>query len=376
MRTLIEASSAYNVGAGIGRYARNVLGYLIEQGQDDSWVLVRARQVLDEPVYWQTPAGENVRDKRLPFTRRNADRVWHRLRLPIDLRFFAGRGDVLYSPEFMAPPATRMPRMITVHDLAFLTHPDYTTPALRQFLGDVVPRQVAQAERIAVVSEAVGWDLIERLQIAEDRVVVARNGVEGRFFDAVPLDSYRRRALGIPDRYFLMVGTIEPRKNHLKTLRAFELAGVGKDMPLLLAGRPGWAYEATLEKVRELQARGLVKMLHYVPEDDLPGLYAGAQAVLYPSVTEGFGIPVIEALATGRPVLTGTAPALREVGGHQASYADPLDLEELTDRIRELASSTGEDSRVRAARRAWARQFSWDAPGRVVLDSLREIAAG
>lgn len=377
MRTLIEASSAYNVGAGIGRYARNVLGYLVEHGQDDdTWVLSRARQVQDELVYWETPDGIHVRDVRLPFTRRNADRMWHRLRLPVDLRLFAGRGDVLYSPEFMAPPTARMPRMITVHDLAFITHPEYTTEALRAFLGEVVPRQVEQARRIAVVSEAGRRDLIEQLRVPEEKVVVARNGVDQRFLDATPLGRDRRAALGVPDRYFLMVGTIEPRKNHLNTLRAFERAGVAEDMPLLLAGRPGWAYDAALEKARDMQSRGFVKMLDYVPEVDLPGLYAGAQAVLYPSVTEGFGIPVIEALAAGRPVLTGNAAALREVGGDQARYADPLDLEELTAQIRALAEPGAEGPDVSEVRRAWARRFSWDKTGRIVLDSLREIAAG
>lgn len=376
MKTLIEASSAYNVGAGIGRYARNILDYLVEHGPEDTWTLVRARQVQDEQVYWRTPNTGNVRDVRLPFTRRNADRMWHRLHIPVDLRLFAGRGDVLYSPEFMAPPTARMPRMITIHDLAFMTHPEYTTEALRTFLSEVVPRQVERAQRIAVVSEAGKHDLIEHLAVPEDQIIVARNGVDDRFFDAVPLDAGRRSRLGIPGQYVLMVGTIEPRKNHLNTLRAFERSGVGKEMPLLLAGRPGWAYEAALRKARELETRGIVRVLDYVPEEDLPGLYAGAQAVLYPSITEGFGIPVIEALASGTAVLTGTAPALREVGGDQACYADPLDVDELAQRIRELADRDDDQPAIQEARRKWARRFSWADTGKIVLGSLRELAAG
>lgn len=374
MKTLIEASSAYNVGAGIGRYARNILGHLIENGRDDVWVLSRARQAQGEPIYWQTPDGANVRDVTLPFTRRNADRMWHRLRLPMDLRVFAGRGDVLYSPEFMAPPTARMPRMITVHDLAFITHPEYTTEALRAFLSGVVPTQVERAQRVAVVSEAVKHDLIEHLNVAEDKIIVARNGVDHRFFQARPLDPARRSTLGIPDHYFLMVGTIEPRKNHVNTFRAFEQSGVGIEMPLVLAGRPGWAYEAALKKANELESRGLVKLLDYVHDDDLPGLYAGADAFLYPSITEGFGIPIIEALATGTPVLTGTAAALREVGGDQAWYADPLDIEALSARMQQIAEIGRGNSSVREARRAWARQFSWSDTGGLVMKSLQELA--
>jgi glycosyltransferase involved in cell wall biosynthesis len=376
MKTLIEASSAYNVGAGIGRYARNVLEQFVLHAPDDGWTLVRARQAPGEPVFWRTPEGDKVREVLLPFSRRNADRVWHRLRLPLDLRLLAGRGDVLYSPEFMAPPTVGMPRMITVHDLAFMTHPEYTTRALKSFLSDVVPRQVSNAQLVAVVSEAGKRDLIENLDVPEEKIVVARNGVDDRFFAATPLDADRRMALGVPERYFLMVGTIEPRKNHLNTLRAFEMSGVGIDMPLLLAGRPGWAYESALEKANKLASRHIVKMLDFVPDDDLPGLYAGAQAVLYPSITEGFGIPIIESLATGTAVLTGTAAALREVGGDQASYTDPLDVEELSAKIRDLADRTTSGPYIRETRQGWARQFSWPDTGRVLLESLRRLGDG
>ena len=376
MKSLVEASSAYTVGAGIGRYARNVLDYLIREGVEHQWLLTHAIPEKGDPVYWGAPGGPNVREIALPFTRRNADRMWHRLRLPLDLQLIAGRADVLYSPDFMAPPSFRMPRMVTVHDLAFITHPEYTTAGLSAFLSSVVPRQVRAARKIAVVTEAVKGELIDILHVPQDKIVVARNGVDERFLGAQPLAPERRTGLGVPERYFLMVGTIEPRKNHLNTLRAFEQSGIGKDMPLLLAGRPGWAYEDALQKATELSERGIVKFLDYVPERDLPGLYAGAQAVLYPSVTEGFGLPIIEAFATGTAVLTGTAPALREVGGRHARYANPLDVEELSQRIRELAEVDAVDPISRASRQDWARTFSWQTTGELVLKSLLDLAEG
>lgn len=374
MKTLVEASSAYTVGAGIGRYARNVLDHLLREGTGHQWVLSHTRPDAGEPVYWHAPGGPNVREIPLPVTRRNADRLWHRLRIPLDLQLLAGRADVLYSPDFMAPPAARVPRMITVHDLAFMTHPEYTTAGLSRFLTDVVPRQIIAARKVAVVSESVKADLVNVLGVPEEKIVVARNGVNERFFGARPLDEVRRAALGLPARYFLMVGTIEPRKNHLNTLRAFERSGVGKDMPLVLAGRPGWAYEAALEKANELAGRGIVRLLDYVPEPDLPGLYAGAQAVLYPSITEGFGLPIIEAFATGSPVLTGTAPALKEVGGRHAAFADPLDIDELASRIRELADGDPSDLAARASRQAWAFTFSWPETGAIILETLTRLA--
>ena len=374
MKTLVEATSAYTVGAGVGRYARNVLDVVLQEGAEHQWTLVHARQDRGAPLYWDPPTGPHVRARALPVTRRNADRLWHRLRVPLDVQLLTGRGDVLYSPDFMAPPAIGVPRMITVHDIAFLTHPAYTTQGLRDFLSAVVPREIRSAARVAVVSEAVRIDLIEVLGVPSEKIVVARNGVDRRFLEARPLAAERRQSFGIPDRYLLMVGTIEPRKNHLNTLLAFERSGVGKEIPLILAGRPGWAFEEALEKAHELAARGIVKLLDYVPEQDLPGLYAGAHAVLYPSITEGFGLPIVEALATGTAVLTGTAPALREVGGAFARYADPLNIDELVEHLLALAAADDGSEVEQEARRAWARTFSWEETGATVLRTLEELA--
>jgi glycosyltransferase involved in cell wall biosynthesis len=308
----------------------------------------------------------------LPFNRRNADRLWFRLRAPVDVRLFAGGADVVYSPDFTAPPMLGVPRMITVHDLAFLTHPEQTTEALRGFLEHVVPRQVERADKVAVVSEATRDEVMRYLNVPASKIVLARNGVDERFYNAEPLDTAARQTLGLPNRYLLMVGTIEPRKNHLNAMRALVRSGIGADVPLVIAGRPGWGYEAAMEGARRLAERGFVILPEYVPESQLPGLYAGATALLYPSWTEGFGLPVVEALASGIPVITGTAAALREVGGDEAEYIDPADIDGLADQIRQVAEtkSTVAD---RARRQEWTRQFSWDFSTSTVLESLREL---
>jgi glycosyltransferase involved in cell wall biosynthesis len=196
--------------------------------------------------------------------------------------------------------------------------------------------------------------------------------VDERFYNAEQLDTAARKTLGLPDRYLLMVGTIEPRKNHINTMKALERSAVGLEVPLVIAGRPGWGYEAAMEEARRLARRGLVILPEYVPESHLPGLYAGATALLYPSWTEGFGLPVVEALASGVPVITGTAAALREVGGDEAEYVDPADVDGLAERIRQVAE-TGSTVADRARRQEWTRQFSWDFSTSTVLESLREL---
>ncbi len=374
MRTLIEASAAFDQGAGIGRYSRNIIARLLALPGDQRWTLLRSPEERgSDPAYFAPPRRPGVRAVTVPFNRRNADRIWHRLDLPLDARLFAGGADILYSPDFTAPPMARVPRIITVHDLAFLTHPETTTEALRRYLEKVVPRQVERADRVAVVSEATKAALMDLLGVPDEKIVLARNAVDSRFQDATPLSAESRRRLGLPDRYLLMLGTIEPRKNHLNALQALEASGVGQYVPLVLAGRPGWGYEDALALAEELQQKGMVRLLSYVPESDLPSLIAGATAMLYPSWTEGFGLPVVEALATGIPVITGTAPALREVGGPYARYAHPADIDAIARHIQNVVEQDSTDDE-RQQRREWTDQFSWDSSTASVFDSLHRLA--
>lgn len=372
MKTLIEASAAFDQGAGIGRYARNIISRLIRDCGDDAWTLLRAPSQRGPSPYLSIPRHDGLRTVTLPFSRRRADQLWFRARLPLDVRLFAGRGDALYSPDFTAPPALGMPSMVTIHDLAFLTHPEHTTDALRRYLSGVVPRQIERANRVAVVSEATRDDISRLFNVDRERLVVARNGVDERFCSAQPPSDEARSRLGLPDHYVLMVGTIEPRKNHLNAMKALEAANLGEHLPLLIAGRPGWGYEAAMEEAKRLAGRRIVRILDYVPEADLPALYAGATALLYPSWTEGFGLPVAESLAAGTLAITGTAPALREVGGEHAWYADPADVDALAELIRRSADlvTTDED---RDRRRQWTRQFSWDQSTETIRTQLRQM---
>jgi glycosyltransferase involved in cell wall biosynthesis len=373
MRTLVEASAVFDQGAGIGRYSRNIVSRLLDMGSDDQWTLMRAPAERGREPFFSPPHRRGVRVVTLPFSRRNADRLWFRLGVPLDARLFGVRADVVYSPDFTAPPMAGIPRMVTIHDLAFLTHPDKTTDALRRYLERVVPGQAESADLVAVVSDATRADVENLLGIAPDRIVVVRNAVDDRFFRAQPLGQIERARLGVPERYLLMVGTVEPRKNHINALRALEASGVGRDVPLVIAGKPGWGFEEAVAYAEKLYQRGIVHLPQYVPDVDLPGLVAGATAMLYPSWTEGFGLPVAEALAAGVPVITGTAPALKEVGGDLALYAEPADVDTMAEHIRQVVA-VGSTVNERRARQEWIRRFSWDSSTSIVYESLKKIA--
>ena len=372
MRVLIEASAAYNQGAGIGRYSRNILQRLLPLATEDQFTLVRAPE--DSSISrFDIDQWPNAKLRTLPFSRRNADRLWFRLRVPLDARILVGRADVVYSPDFTAPPMWRVPRMITVHDLAFLTQPTRTTDALRRYLGEVVPRQVAGADLVAAVSHATATDLRQFYGVPDEKIVIARNAVDDSFYNPEPLSPLDRTRLGLPDRYFAMLGTIEPRKNHALALAAIRQAGLGRTVPLVIVGRYGWGHEEIAAEITTLQAQGLVIHLDNVSDADLPAILAGSQAMVYPSWTEGFGLPVAEALATGIPVVTGTAPALREVGGDFANYVDPEDVDGLVGYLRQFAESSF-DPVAAHARTEWTRQFSWDSSTSMVYDALNAIS--
>lgn len=380
MRVLVDNSAAFNQGAGIGRFARNILPAAARLMPDSTFSLVYAPSYRGPSPYQSDivdafPNPGSVKITRLPFGRRRADQLWFRAGLPLRAQWFAGRADVGFSPDFTMPPVGNMPRAITIHDLAFEIFPDKTSPALRRYLSAIVPKQIAEATRVLAVSETTKQDLIERLGVEESRISVVPNGVEERFFRASPLSPERRLTLGIPDEYLLVVGTLEPRKNHLNLFKAIQILDRRVDLPLVVAGRRGWEDDAILVEANGLAARGRVYLTDFVADGDLPSLYAGATAVIYPSWYEGFGLPVAEAMASGAPVVTSSAPALKETGGDAALYCDPGDPECIAERIVEALGEQVQCQQARIARQSRAREFSWDRSGIALAGVLQQLEA-
>ncbi len=379
VRLVVDDSAAFNQGAGIGRYARNI-------------VPAAARHLLQTDLtLWYAPsaagtarfadrtlaafAGEDRPTvRRGPLSRRRIDQLWFRAGIPVPLRLLAGPADLIYSPDFTAPPDRQTPRIVTIHDLSFLICPERAPAPLRRYLSAVVPAQVANAARVLAVSELTRTDLIERLNTHPARVTVVPNGVEERFFQSVPLDESTRRQLGLPANYLLTVGTLEPRKNHTTLFAALQLLPHWCDLPLVVAGRLGWDYAPILRAAEPLRQSGRVILLDYVAEEMLPGLYAGAAAMIYPSWYEGFGLPVLEALAAGVPVVAADVPALREVAGDTALFAPPASAEALSEAIEHTLDAGQQSAAERERRRQRARRYSWDDAGRKLAVVLAEVA--
>lgn len=372
MRILVEASSIYDQHAGIGRYARHIVGEMLSSDEETDFRLLRTSDDADVDLsYFESALGHRT-VRKLPLSRRNAYRIWFRLGIPFDIQLISGRADVAYSPDFTIWHTRNIPRVVTVHDLAHMTHPQFTTPGLLGFLNRVVIPQVEQAAKIAVVSKATGTDLQRLLGVRSEDIIYAPNGVDDRFLRAEPLSEHERKVLGLPQDFGLMVGTIEPRKNHENAIRAWELSELGGKVPLVILGREGWGLDRIYPILQPAIDRGTVIYRSYLEDTYLPSVMRSARMLIFPSWTEGFGLPVAEMLATGGNVVTSSAPALLEVADGHSWHAAADDPEGLADAIG-LASIPPTPQQREARRNSIRERYSWVESAGKLLEEFKRL---
>jgi glycosyltransferase involved in cell wall biosynthesis len=255
---------------------------------------------------------------------------------------------------------------MTLYDLSFALFPETHLRVLRWSSNVLVPRFLQACDRIIAISGSTKRDAIRLYGIPEEKIVVTPLAAEERFRPAAPdRVSEVRIRFGLPPRFLLYVGTVEPRKNLDMLLEALvRLKGQGREMPLVVAGRLGWLYDGFLAKIRSLGLESLVFLPGFVPDDDLPSLYTAAELFVYPSVYEGFGIPVLEAMGCGTPVLCSDASSLPEVAGDAGILLPPGNPAVWAEAIARLMESTAlrMDLRERGFRQA--SRFRWKETAR------------
>ncbi len=273
--------------------------------------------------------------------------------------------DILHTLASPTPVLWRGLAAVTVHDASPWLHPESAGATTRFYARPLYPQALGRAAAIFTVSEAAREDLVRAAGAPRERVFVTHNGVERRFFDA-------RAPEGPRAPYLLAVGTFEPRKNLPALLDAFRvLRREGRDMQLVVAGRQPWTQSLPLGDLAPH-----VRLAGAVPDAELPSLYAGAACFVMPSLCEGFGLPLAEAMAAGAPAVASDIPALREVGGETVRYADPREPESFAAAIRE-AIDDREGSQLRAAAaRGRARRFRWEDTARATLAVYRRVVRG
>lgn len=367
----IDVTSAVTQGGGIGRYTRELVRALVDLDQEYDYRLFSARQPAELPVPDPIPRGPNVDYRQMPLSERWLYRLWYRLRIPLPVQKRTGELDLFHSPDFVLPPVSGgIPTLLTVHDLSFV-HYSYTfTPALTKYLNRVVPWSVSRAEHILADSEATRNDLLAVWKVHPDKVSVLYSGVDQMF---APVTDKKvllrvRQKYNLGDRpYLFSTGTVQPRKNYQMLIRAFASAAEVYPHNLVIAGRMGWMYEQVIAEVTRQGLDGRVMFLGFVADDDLPALYSDAELFVFPSLYEGFGLPLLEAMACGVTVLSSDASCLPEVAGDAALLLPPQGEKQWSDAMQTLLAEPINRTKLVAAGFRRARQFRWKKSAKQLL---------
>jgi glycosyltransferase involved in cell wall biosynthesis len=351
---LLSGAHSYR-SAGVSGYIRQLLAHLPAAAPDLHFTAFTPDVDLDADL---TLRRSTRWDTRRPLRRI----LWEQAALPLLAR--QTQLDLLHGAVNVVPALAACPSVVTVHDLSFMRYPQAFPPVQRAYLQSQVRRSTRAARRVIAVSQATRQDVVELFDVAPERIDVVHNGVDACFSLAPTeqVEAFRRRQ-GLPQRYVLHLGTLEPRKNLVRLVQAF--AQVRANDPgqppakLVLAGGKGWDYGAIFAEVDRLGLAQDVIFPGYVADEELAWWYRAAAVFAYPSLLEGFGLPVLEAMACGAPVVTSNLSSLPEVAGDAALLVDPTSVDALAAALLRLLADAGLATDLRARGQAQAARFPW-----------------
>jgi glycosyltransferase involved in cell wall biosynthesis len=381
MRIAIDYTAAIRQGAGIGNYVRSLVDAMLAQDSRNQYTLLTSGRPSQEHPF---PKADNVRGRSIIIPDRYLNILWYRWRLPLHATLFTGQVDIYHGPDFVLPPINgKVRKVVTVHDLAFLEHPEYAVPQLAAYLKKVVPEAVAAADVIAAVSHATSQTLIEYFHTPPEKITIIPNGIRSyfrRITDPILLAATRHK-FGLKHPLVLGVGTLEPRKNHLGLIKAFHKAqstAEKKQRPamLALAGGTGWLYEETQQLIAKLKIENKVRFLGRVSELELITLYSMADVFVFPSFYEGFGVPLIEAMACGAPVITSNTSSLPEVAGDAAVLIDPHNNDQIAKAMLQVLENEQLRHELRQKGYARAQNFTWPKSASKMLSVYQKLFDG
>jgi len=356
MRVAIDATSIPPQPAGAGVYAIELVRAMMERDAHDGYA------VFARGAWFDDAASErrNWRVERVGAGSREARLLWEQTRLPGSL---ARMGiDVLHSTHHTLPlRPMKTKRVVTVHDVTFFRIPERYPPARRMYMQTMTRLSARVADAIIVPSSAVRDDVVRTLGVDSSKISVVYEAAAARHRPVTAAECLPVRArYRVEAPYVLSVGSREPGKNRERLVRAMrDLRDSGIDRRLLIVGQPAWKHDDEETLVDELGMRDRVIFAGYVPDDDLPALYSACDAFAFPSLYEGFGVPVLEAMACGAPVVTSNVSATAEVAGSAAVLVDPRSTTSIRDGLRRALTDDGLRRDLATFGRARAAQFSW-----------------
>ena len=357
MSIYIDVSAAVHRRAGLGRYAESLVRALVPLARQPLALFYNHEHGIEPLVGLESLSSSTVRLGYKPW--RMAVWLGQMARVPFN-RYIPG-AKLFHATEHLLMPLREVPAVLTVHDLIFHRMPEHHKPLNRWYLRWTLPLYCRRVDHIIAVSNATRQDLMAAYQLPAEKITVIHEAADPRFRPQ-PRNVQERVqvAYGLPERYILYVGTIEPRKNLELLLAAWApLYQSGACPPLVIVGKRGWLSEGFFAALESSPAREGVHLTGYVSDADLPAIYSGATLFVWPSLYEGFGLPPLEAMACGVPVVCADVSSMPEVVGEAALRIDPTNEESLREGLLRLAREPELQEDLRARGLARAATFSW-----------------
>ncbi len=303
--------------------------------------------------------------------------LWTQLALPYHLYREKPRPDVFFTPSHYAPRFSPVPTVVSIMDLSYLFFPEYFKSSDLKQLKSWTAYSVKKAARVVTISNSTKDDIIAEYGVLPKNVSVVYSGIKSGISLAPHIYSMEelKAKYGIKDSYILFVGTLQPRKNISRLIEAFSYLSEKsrQETDLVIVGKKGWLYEDILAAPRKFGVPEQVKFLDFVPDDELGELYKHAQCYVLPSLYEGFGLPVLEAMQYGCPVITSKVSSLPEAGGDAVLYVDPENSKDIAEKIEKLLSDNDLRKKLIDKGKLQVKKFSWEKTARETLAVLKSV---
>ncbi|RJQ33529.1 MAG: glycosyltransferase family 1 protein [Actinobacteria bacterium] len=369
MKITIDASGALGNRTGVGNYIYNLVNNLCDIGQENQYQL-----------YFNY-----VRPKENPFIGFNQVKN----RFPVKFsrylnKFFpieicTGKVDIFHGPNYFVPQKTKAKRVVTIHDLGFILYPDAMLGNDASYYLKKVPKLIEESDHVITISKSTKKDLIEQLGVAKEKISVTHMAAGEDF---KPIDDKRRlkttlNKYQLPDKYLLAVATLEPRKNISTLVKALSVLKKSKKLTqkLVVVGGSGWKSDSLSKEIKEYGLEDEIIFPGFIGQEDLPFIYNACSLFLFPSIYEGFGIPLLEALSCGKPCISSNTSSMPEVAGDAAILIDPLDANSWADNIVDLLENPAKEEDLSKKALIQTQKFSWQKTAKQTLLVYKQLSS-
>ncbi len=353
---------------GVGTYFKNILFSLAKIDKANEYYLFSS-SLKDRFSPTKIPPLTKMHFREFPYPVKAVNFVWYQLGWPPLDFFFKNKLDLTHSPTPLPLP-TKGKKIVTVYDIFFLDFPEMADREARRNFARRIERTLQKAQGIVTISRFTEQQLTQRFDVDRDKIKIVYPGVDRTYWESVEHESLgqTKAAYDLPSEFLLFVGASEPRKNLLNLIEALKLIhGRHKKITLVLVGREGQDFKNVNSRIRELNLDPWVKIVGYLDENDLKNFYWLASVFVYPSLWEGFGIPLLEAMACGVPVVTSQTSALPETAGEAAVYFDPKSPEDMAEKIIQVLEDENLRQRLISEGKERIRAFGWEKAASDVL---------